>query len=106
MYGKLEALQSEIGEDELMKIAGKLNDESEENADKGTKPKKGKSSIIRLKIAVRAGMRYWICLMARVQRLWRVNRTGEMLTAWSLIQSMWMRLLRDGKNLPEKRRCC
>ena len=45
MYGKLEALQSEIGEDELMKIAGKLNDESEENADKGTKPKKGKSSV-------------------------------------------------------------
>ena len=42
MYGKLEALQSEIGEDELMKIAGKLNDE---NADKGTKPKKGKSSV-------------------------------------------------------------
>lgn len=45
MYGKLEALQSEIGEDELMKIAGKLNDESEENADKGTKPKKVKSSV-------------------------------------------------------------
>ena len=43
--GKLEALQSEIGEDELMKIAGKLNDESEENANKGTKPKKGKSSV-------------------------------------------------------------